>query len=400
MRILMVTPSLPSDLHRIRSLNLIKAFKALNYKIFLFSLLVHDKERRYLGQVKSLVDDLAVVEYPMAKGMFKILSNFYLWPFYPWEYLFVKDDRIKARLLKFTKEISPDLVYIKRLRTLAFSQELIDNYPTLLDTTDAMSLFYKGYQEIVLGKEKIIGWHEYLTYKRLEKLIGRRYPDLKWVACSQRDKRYLRKQAGIKMIWIWPNVAEISNDPGSSSLNSRNNDPGSLLKVVFSGLMNKAINYVPALEIVDNIWPAVKKKLPESRLLIVGPKPVERLIKKDGLNGVRVVGFVEDLRSVLQQSDVYLAWGETIAGSRNKILQAAAAGVPVIASRSSVKGLVGWAGAIKVVNKQDRLVDSLVEVLRDRKLRHKLSRAAKKWVSRKYSLTKLTEKIAGDLKSI
>jgi len=47
----MVTPSLPSDLHRIRSLNLIKAFKALGYEVFLFSLLVHDKERRYLEDV-------------------------------------------------------------------------------------------------------------------------------------------------------------------------------------------------------------------------------------------------------------------------------------------------------------------------------------------------------------
>ncbi|NOY14906.1 MAG: glycosyltransferase, partial [bacterium] len=359
---------------------------------------VHQKEKRYLKQVKGLVDDLVVVEYPMSKGVMAVLSRFYLWPFYPWEYLFVEDSRIKNKLLKFAEKISPDLVYIKRLRTLAFSQELVDLYPALLDTTDAMSLFYKGCQKMVSGKDKIIGWHEHLTYKRLEKTIGRRYPDLRWITCSQRDKNYLRKQAGIKKIWVWPNVVEVSDNPGPLSLSSRDDNSRSSWQVVFSGLMDKAINYVPALEIVDKVWPAVRQKFPKSSLLIVGPKPVKQLAKKDGLNGVKIVGFVKDLRSILKQADVYVAWGKTIAGSRNKILQALAAGLPVVAGRDSVRGLENWTGAVEVASSPEEVANGLIKVMEDNKLRQKLKRAGREWVSKKYSLAKLIEIMADDLK--
>ena len=387
----MVTPSLPSPLHRVRSLNLIKAFKKLGHKVFLFSLLVREEERRYLDEVRRLVDGCKVMEYPMARGVKKVLTQVYYWPVYPWEYLFLKDGRVRKEVNDYARKVKPDVVYIKRLRSLAVADELIGYYPTLLDTTDAMSKFYQGQKRMVGGWQKLISWHEEMGYKRLERQVKARYSRLVWIVCSESDKQYLRKQVKVLNIRVWPNVVEKVDEEVKLSEDKI---------VVFSGLMDKAINYTAALEIIGGAWPLIRRKIPQAKLWIIGPHPVKALKKKDGKGGVRVWGYVPDLKVMVKKARVYLAWGETVAGSRNKVLQAGAWGVPVVAKKEVLQGLVG--AYDHVVNGKDKkeVAEMVVRLMMDKVLRKKVIEDQRKWIKDNYSLTKLCQIINKDLKLI
>ncbi len=386
----MITPSWPSELHRVRSLNLIRAFHRLGHQVFLFSLLVHDQEKKYVKEVKQLVVESVMIKYPFKKGVGRILKGVYLWPFYPWEYLFLQDQKVSQKLITFAQRIQPDLVYIKRLRTLAIAKDLINHYPTLLDTTDAMSLFYGNYKKIVSGKEKIIGWHEYLTYLKLEKAINSRYPNLTWVSCSQRDKDYLSRRIGVRKIWLWPNVARTYR-PAKRLL------PREKI-VAFSGLMDKAINYVPILGFLQSTWPQIKQRQPQAQLWIIGPRPIEFIRAYDGHNGVKVWGFVPDLNHLLSQVKVYISLGSTLAGSRNKILQAASIPLAIVAEAKSLAGLNQSETAVKKVDQSIDLVQAVVELLSNDRKNLALSRKAQLWLKRNYSLAKLAKIISRDLK--
>ncbi len=385
----MVTPSLPSPLHRVRSLNLIKAFKKLGYKVFLFSLLVHEEEKGYLDEVRGLVDDWEVVEYPMIKGVKKILKQIYYWPVYPWEYLFLRDQKIVKDLDYFARRVKPDLVYVKRLRTLAISEELIKDYPTLLDTTDVMSKFYLGQKELVRGWQRLISWHEAWGYRRLEERVKDKYPNLNWVTCSLSDAKYLKEQVGVTKIWVWPNVVEDVDEKSDVTKGQ---------VVMFSGLMDKAINYTAALEIINKIWPRVRKKLPKAKLWIVGPRPVSQLKRTDGQKGVRVLGYVKDIRLKMKKARVYLAWGKTVAGTRNKILQAAAWGVPVVAKQEMLQGLERGEGVVVVGEDEKEAAEWVVKLIKDDKLSRQVINRQREWVEKNYSLERLCQVIEKDLK--
>ncbi len=393
MKILMVTPSWPSELHRIRSLNLIKAFNELGIEVYLFSLLVHPEEGHYVEKVGRLVKDYQLIRYSFRHGIKEVVKHFWQWGGYPWEYLFLKDNEVREKLNNWAKEVNPDLLYIKRLRTLAISDDLLSHYPTLLDTTDAMSLFYKGYQKLTSGREKLIGWHEYKNYLKLERRIVKDYPSLRWIVSSPVDKSYLEERVGVRKIWLWPNVVDTRVWKGEN----RRKD-SSQPKIIFSGLMNKVINYRPALELINEIWPIIHPIFPGSQLLIVGPRPISSLRTKSGQKGVVVTGLVPDLKMILSQGYLYLAWGQTLAGSRNKILQAAAMGLPVVASREMIQGLDNVEEGITVVKTRGELIQSIKKILADDKLRNIMSWKARKWVSSNYSLDVLKKRVKKDLK--
>ncbi len=388
----MVTPSWPSELHRIRSLNLLEAFNQLGYQVYLFSLLVHPEERKFVEPVKKMVEGYFLFEYPFSRGIKRVWQNLPFWPFYPWEYLFLKDGKIKQKVAEFAQKVQPDFLYIKRLRSLAFAGQLLNYYPTLLDTTDAMSLFYKNYQQVAGWKEKPIGWHEYWGYRRLEKQIEDNYPNLTWVAASRRDGQYLQEKVGVERVWVWPNVVELRREKQRKKASRKKK-----LRVVMSGLMNKAINYRPALEVVERIWPQVYHRLPQAELIVAGPNPVAALKKKDGWKGVRVVGYLLDLNVFLSQASLYLAWGTTPAGSRNKILQAAAAGLPIVACEDILKGLKIEKGTIVVVKTVDEAADRVVELLSNPREQEFLRQRGLKWVRKNYSLNSLKRRIKENL---
>ncbi len=394
MKILMVTPSWPSELHRIRSLNLLKAFNQLGHQVYLFSLLVHPEERKFVEPVKRMVEGYFLFEYSFSRGMKRIWRNFYLWPFYPWEYLFLKDREVKQKVEKFAQKVKPDLLYVKRLRSLAFAGQLLNYYPTLLDTTDAMSLFYKNYRQVAGWKEKLIGWHEYLTYQRLEKQTKSNHPDLTWIVASRRDGQYLQEKVGVKRVWVWPNVVDLKRKKQRGRTKGKKK-----LQVVISGLMDKAINYRPALEVIEKIWPQVHYRLPQAELIIAGPHPVVELKKKAGWKGVKVVGYLPDLNEFLSQASLYLAWGTTPAGSRNKILQAAAAGLPIVAHKDILEGLEIGRGTVAVVKRVDKAADKVVELLSSPQKQELFRRKELEWVKKNYSLDSLKRTIEKSLEA-
>jgi len=89
-----------------------------------------------------------------------------------------------------------------------------------------------------------------------------------------------------------------------------------------------------------NIWPLIKIKAPQSKFYIVGTNPskkVKRIPLED--NDVIVTGRVRDIRQYMRKADVFVAPLRIARGVQNKVLEALASGLPVVATPQAVKGL-------------------------------------------------------------
>ena len=110
--------------------------------------------------------------------------------------------------------------------------------------------------------------------------------------------------------------------------------------LVFTGAMNYAPNVDAAVHLIRDILPLVRRAVPHIRLLIVGHSPAATLLAAAEQHpGVRVTGFVEDVRPYLEQASVFVAPIRFGAGIQNKLLEALSMEVPAVASTLAADGL-------------------------------------------------------------
>ena len=110
--------------------------------------------------------------------------------------------------------------------------------------------------------------------------------------------------------------------------------------IVFTGAMHYPPNADAAIHLVSQVLPRVRMQVPSARLLVVGRDPTPQLLRVGReADGVTVTGRVEDVRPYLDQATVFAAPLRFGAGIQNKVLEALAMEVPVVASSLAADGL-------------------------------------------------------------
>ena len=110
--------------------------------------------------------------------------------------------------------------------------------------------------------------------------------------------------------------------------------------LVFLGSMDWMPN-IDAVEFFTNeIWAGVKKKFPQATFTIVGrnPPPKVRELEKR-VPGLRVTGTVEDVKPFLHEAAAMVVPLRVGGGTRIKIFEGMATGIPVVSTRVGAEGL-------------------------------------------------------------
>lgn len=89
----------------------------------------------------------------------------------------------------------------------------------------------------------------------------------------------------------------------------------------------------------SELWPALRKQLPEAQLHLYGAYPSQAISQLHGKNGIHSHGFVEDHRQAIARHLVMLAPLRFGAGIKGKILEAWATGTPVIGTPLAFEGM-------------------------------------------------------------
>jgi polysaccharide biosynthesis protein PslH len=126
------------------------------------------------------------------------------------------------------------------------------------------------------------------------------------------------------------------------------------------------MSYFPNEEAVTyfarRVLPLVRQSLPAARFLIVGRSPSRRIQQLRYQEGIDVTGFVPDVRVWMAKMHVSVAPFSIAAGIQNKILEAMAFGLPVVATSKAVQGLS--ADTARAVDVADNSGDIAAKIIR------------------------------------
>jgi glycosyltransferase involved in cell wall biosynthesis len=110
-------------------------------------------------------------------------------------------------------------------------------------------------------------------------------------------------------------------------------------RIVFVGSMDYHANVDAVVHFAREVWPGIAARLPGLAFSIVGRAPAPEVRELANLPGVEVTGTVEDVRPFYRDALASVVPLRVGGGSRLKILEAMAAGVPVISTRLGAEGI-------------------------------------------------------------
>ena len=195
---------------------------------------------------------------------------------------------------------------------------------------------------------------------------------------SARDREELRGRSGSSNIQVVPNGVEFDVfRPEPAARREKH--------VLFVGHLGVPHNVDAVQFLVDDIFPRVWQRMPECTLEIAGAGAGRRVLGLHRPPSVTVSGFVDDLNGALNRASVFVAPLRFSAGIQNKVLEAMAAGLPVITTRRVADGLEARDGSeVLVANEPDAIAEATVSLLRDPDIRARMGRAAAEFVRNRY----------------
>jgi len=110
-------------------------------------------------------------------------------------------------------------------------------------------------------------------------------------------------------------------------------------RVLFVGSMDYHANIDGAVHFARSVWPQVLRLLPNLTLTIVGRNPAPEVRKLADLKGIEVTGTVEDVRPYYREALASVVPLNVGGGSRLKICEGMAAGIPIISTRLGAEGV-------------------------------------------------------------
>lgn len=169
-------------------------------------------------------------------------------------------------------------------------------------------------------------------------------------------------------------------------------------RLLYIGLMSYAANTEAVEWFASEILPIVHLRRPAAVLTVAGNEPPESIRNLDDGRSIIVRGFVEDLKPLHQESSIMVVPLLAGGGSRLKILEAFAAGTPVVSTTKGAEGLEVKDGRhLLLADEPGDFAAAVVRLCEDPKLYQELRANARALVEEKYDWPVLARKMEAAL---
>jgi glycosyltransferase involved in cell wall biosynthesis len=140
--------------------------------------------------------------------------------------------------------------------------------------------------------------------------------------------------------------------------------------------------------------------LPDIQLTIIGRNPPESIERLENEN-LKVTGFVDDVRQWIQRADLMVVPIRIGGGTRIKILEGMAQGIPVISTRVGAEGIqAAHKESIFFADTSQEMIEGIIKLLKDPDLRKKIADGGRKLVEKKYDWNVSGQKLLAAYSSI
>ena len=203
------------------------------------------------------------------------------------------------------------------------------------------------------------------------------------MVCSETDRTELRKVARRANITVVPNTAR-EREPLPPSF-----EPVAL----FVGVAYYPPNREAIEWLVSDIWPRVREKVPDARLIIAG-EGAKEIIGNRQTPGIEVVGFAPDLDLYYQKAGFAVCPIRRGSGTRIKIIEASFYNRATVATTIGAEGLTLTPGdEILIADEAHSFADACVVLLQNTDQRVAIGRAARAKAMKDYAPARVVEQM-------
>ena len=227
-----------------------------------------------------------------------------------------------------------DLIFV-HCSSVAQYVEDVPGIRKILDFGDMDSQKWLEYAEQKPFPLSMGYWLEGTKMLRAEKLLAHKF-DMSTATTRAEWETLSRFDADLPTDWF-PNG--VNCDFFSPSA-----EPYDANTICFLGRMDYYPNQQCMFDFCANVLPQIRARRPNLKLEIVGADPSPAVLKLAELPGVSVTGWVADVRPYLKRAALSVATLNIARGTQNKILEAMAAGVPVVTTTIAAGGVLADAG--------------------------------------------------------
>jgi len=211
----------------------------------------------------------------------------------------------------------------------------------------------------------------------------RPYCDRIWVV-SDADRRAMRIVSGVKNIDVLPNGVD------GDYFHPLQDQAGSERSLVFWGRLDFGPNVQGLQWFCRNIWPDLHAKYNDAIFTIIGSKPIRDIFDLEKIPGIKILPDLDDLRPEVARNQVVVLPFISGGGIKNKLLEAAAMGKPVVCSKRAATGLNGKFPAI-VAGSKSEWVTAIKKLWNNHAERDYLGSSARNWVQTQHTWKKAAE---------
>ncbi|PIP53388.1 hypothetical protein COX08_01230 [Candidatus Beckwithbacteria bacterium CG23_combo_of_CG06-09_8_20_14_all_34_8] len=387
MKILMLTPYLPYPLlsgGQIRTYNLLKNLKD-NHEITLFSLIKDESERKYKKELDKFCKKVVLLK--RTKNPWD-LRNILVAGFTAYPFLVTRNMPLSASRL-IVKELSRQSYDLIHVETFYMMPNIpATKIPTLLVEQTIEYLGYQNYaQKSKLWPVKPLLYLDIAKIKYWEKYYWEKANRL--VTMSDEDRQFIQSEIGnSQQIDVVANGVDM--DYFKLTKIKRPSNPTVLFVGTFKWLPNAdAVEFL-----VEKIWPLIIKQISNAKLHIVGFSPSKKILSYAKNDSITVSGNISDIRDAYGQAHVLLAPVRSGKGTRYKVLEAMATGLPIVGTKLSVEGLPVKSGSDVLISDTDQgLAEKTIQLLKDRQLQEKLAQNGKKLVAQQFEWSIISKEL-------
>lgn len=232
------------------------------------------------------------------------------------------------------------------------------------------------------GTEKVLDSLEAAKLRRYERAMMPVYDA--FVACTEADAAIIRRDVPEMPYLVVPNGADLTS---FAPVTTRPSKP----TLLYVG----AMHYYPNIDAVhyffETMYDRIRKAVPNLTVQIVGHSPPPDIKELARHPGIQVTGSVDDVRRYYSNATVFIVPLRLGGGTRLKIVEAMAMGLPVVSTSVGAEGLELRDGQdILLADDPISFADATVRALSDPALRESLAQNARQ-VALQYDWHKLAE---------
>ena len=384
MNILFVSAVLPYPLHsggQVRIYNLLKRLSQ-KHDITLYAFIRDDKENQYIKELSFCKKVVTVMRGRAWQARYFIQSMVTSFPFL---YATYNNGQMRDRLLGELRlgydliHLEPGYVWASLPRTtkpVVVSEHNIEHevYQKFVDHFRVFFLRPMMRRDVA----KMDAWE-----RRIWKAAAH------VTAASDDDRDHMRGVVDENKITVVKNGV----DTEQFSFHPKKTISSSRPIFLYVGAFRWIQNIDAARHMLQHLWPLIRTRYPKAVLRIVGKHPPDQL--KNLADGrVSFLEFVEDIHKEYVRADILLAPIRVGGGTKYKIIESMASGLPVVTTNVGAQGIdTGRGDVMWIAQNDEEMVARVHDIIQLHPERKKRLANARKLVEAGYSWTHIADEL-------